>query len=294
MKKNPSILIPKPSRFGDIISYLPYLVHTKKMCPDAYIHFLVDKSCWQICNFLINHPLIDKLTVSKERDNADFEVKQAIDAGYDYIQNPYPQVTSPDYFNRHSVAKENFIMSECLIDGRWVRLNLAPHYERLSREEKCPRLYPWFDIERNKKTIAIFAESGYNNFDPSILQRSPSDQWWWKLENLLNKAGFETVRLGFKDKPKLSLFDAIKYALGCDFVIGTDSGTSWLVGAFGHPQAVIYTNYKPNHSNNPDAFLPLNYRNNLVPFFGTDKNVNNVRQTDIVESILDGFALKQI
>ena len=256
----------------------------KNTFPDSYINFFIDKSCSQISQFLLNHECIDKISISKEKDRADFELNNLKD--YSYIFHPYPNITKNDYYNYHSVQKENFIMSleYSWEENSWRRIS-EDLYDYLNADEKKPKLNLWFDVERHNNTIAIFPEAGYNNNDPSIVKRSPNTEWWNKMEALLSKKGFNIVKLGFKDKPNMSLFDVIKFALGCDLVLSTESGAAHIIGAYGHPQIVFYTNYKDDHHSNLDAFVPFNYKNNLLSFCGADKNINNISQEEIISTI---------
>jgi len=62
-KKNPKILIIKPSAFGDIIHSLPVLAAIKKRFPHASVHWVVAEG---LHRFLAGHPLIDRLWIFRK------------------------------------------------------------------------------------------------------------------------------------------------------------------------------------------------------------------------------------
>lgn len=279
------------SMLGDIIVSLPFLNYLEKVYPNSYKCAYIDKKCGQIAPFLINHSLIDKIQVSDESDKITQKDIDFIN-GFDLKFHPFPQHPGEhDWFNKRNIIEETFRMN-FLIGQGYINPN---EYEKLTEEEKKPRLYQWFNTKRENKTIALWCESGYANQDETINQRSPSFEFWSKLVDILVK-DYKVIQLGHPnskllenkkiiDLRNLSLFDAVKISLGCDLVIGTDSGSQWIIGAYGHPQICLYTNYKKDHIQNKKAFLPVNYKNNLVDIYGKDGNINNIEVEEVLEKV---------
>ena len=40
-----------------------------------------------------------------------------------------------------------------------------------------------------------------------------------------------------------------------------------------------------DHNNNVDAFCPLNHKNNAIYMYGENKNINNIKQEEVLEKI---------
>jgi ADP-heptose:LPS heptosyltransferase len=80
------------------------------------------------------------------------------------------------------------------------------------------------------------------------------------------------------------LFEQIKTCLGCDLVVGTDSGFNWLIGSYGHPMINLLSVTFSKHTQNLLAFAPDNYLNNNINLFA-DGGCDNINQEEILESI---------
>ncbi len=277
---------------GDIIGSLPFLTYLEKIRPGSYKMVYIDKKCAHIAPFLLNHPLIDKIYISEDSDKVS-EKDAEYCKKFDMVFEPFVSVYFQDWFNTihitESLFRLNFLCGSGYIDPK--------EWDRLTEEEKCPKLYQWFEpIEYWRKTIAIWPFSGYANSDASIQLRSPSLEWWEKMVELLYEAGFDVNQYGHPESPligdgktvddfrDMSLFDAIKDSLACDLSITTDSGSSWLLNAYGHENICLYTNYKEGHVTNVDAYVPKNWKNNLISIYGKD-NINNIKQEEVLESI---------
>lgn len=292
VNKSPSIFgVVRPSLLGDVVASLPFLNYLEKIYPESYKLAYIDKKCAQILPFLINHPLIDKIQVSEQPDNISLNDLKLFEF-FDIIFNPFPRLTRPDYYNYHHITKELFCMNEIIWKNE--RIN-SKEWDKLSEKERQPKLYQWFDIERKNKTIAIWPFSGYSTKQDSLSPnlRSPSKEWWIKLIDMLSD--YKIIQFGHPKSEKLNdpriidcrqlnLFDAVKISLGCDLSITTDSGVSWILGAYGVNQIVLYTNYLPNHYQNFDAMVAVNWKNNIISLFG-ENGINNINQEKVIDSI---------
>jgi ADP-heptose:LPS heptosyltransferase len=291
MNKNLSIFgVVRPSLIGDCVLSTVFLNYLEKIYPNSYKCAYIDKKCNQIVPLLTNHPLIDKVQVSELKDQISDNDANFINK-FDLKFHPFPQHwRQNDWYNHHNIIDETLSMNFLIGKGYME----PSQFDILTKEEKCPRLYQWFDTERQNKTIAIWAKSGYGNQDQTIDLRSPKTEWWGELCLNLNKMGYKCLLFGHPksdyientiDYRNLSLFDAVKVSLGCDTVIGTDSGTSWIIGAYGHSQIILYTNYKKDHITNTKAFCPINYKNNSIDIYGENGNINNITIEEVLQQI---------
>lgn len=279
------------SLIGDIIVSLPFLTYLEKKYPKSYKCSYIDKKCSQIIPFLINHPLIDKIQISNKSDevtNIDIDFINKFDIKYHpFPQHPYEH----DYWNHRHFVHETFLMNFKIHEGYIDPME----WNSLTKEETFPKLSQWFDISKNDKSIAIWPFSGYTR-DSSISSnlRSPSKEWWNSLCLML--PDYKILQFGHPDSESLegkniidcrrySLFDAIKASLGCDCSITTDSGPSWILGAYGANQICLYTNYAINHHSNLDCYVPLNHKGNLIPIFGKN-GINNILPEHVISNIM--------
>jgi ADP-heptose:LPS heptosyltransferase len=289
---NPKIFTGKPSRYGDIICFIPFITYLKKIYPESYVTFFIDKTCAPVTQFLLNYPGIDRFQISLEEDKV---IPKDIDKNYDLIFNLYNNLTNPSYYNYHNVQKENFIMSEIYTKDGLVKIE-PKEYDLLTNQEKLPILNQYFKTERSQKTIAIWPFSGYGDSE-TTRKRSPSAEWWAVLTDALLLKGYKLLEFGhpnnksltekaskIQDLRHMSLFDSIKISLGCDLVITTDSGVSHIFGAYGMNQICLYSPYQQNHFQNFEAMTPVNYKNNLTLFCGHD-NINSINQEEIINII---------
>lgn len=292
MNKCPSIFgALRPSLLGDIIISTTFLNYLEKVWPRSYKVAYIDKKCQQILPFLFNHPLIDKIQVSNKSDEITQEDVDFINK-FDIKYHPFPQHPyGEDFYNTRDIIHETFLMNYEIGKGYINPIE----WNKMEREDKFPRLEKWFDIEKRNKTIAIWPSSGYNLTNGVARNlRSPTKEWWEKLVETLSD--YKIIQLGMPnsellnhsniiDCRNLNLFEAIKISLSCDINLGTDSGSSWLVGAYGHPQIILFTNYNLDHFTNFDAFVPTNYKNNAISICGKNKDINNIEQEEVLSAI---------
>jgi ADP-heptose:LPS heptosyltransferase len=289
MTKSPLISYALTSMYGDLICRLPFLNYLEKRFPNSYKSVYIDPKCSQIAPFLLNHPLIDNIYIS-DKDDIITEQDKDYFRRFDLAFHPYPQVTRPDYYNHWGVLEENLRMATLINGGRINPAELS----LLTPEEKYPKLTQWFNIEKQEKTIAVLPFSGYNN-DPSIQKRSPSKEWWLELVKKLRDKGYRINQYGSPkselldhaavfDRRKLGLFDMVKEVLSCELSISTDSGSAWILGAYGTKQVIIYSNYLNDHHTNTDAFKPLNCKGNAHYVFGAN-GINGIPQEEILKLI---------
>lgn len=245
------IFFSRGSILGDIIGSLPGLTFLHKKYNNPYIYFPVAQKCKQIVPFLQNHPLISDIKLTDGEESLG-EIDQEIIKNCDLSFNIFPHHSDIYWYNNHGFLEDIFLLSGLTKED----------YESLTPEEKLPKLYIDFPIERQNKTIAFLGFAGYGGDNP----RSPNKNKW---ENILSRfPDYKFLHIGSEKDPllnidnylnitNLSLFEQFSIALGCDAAIGTDSGSSWILNAYSLiPCLNFITMWQINHYENPLALAP--------------------------------------
>ena len=290
---------------GDIIMALPLLPYFEKKYPDSYKILVIQKKCAICAPLFLNHPLIDKIKITDEWSGVGKEdIKLANQCQIkDKFWTGKPGRANPkggwhDDSKWHN--KRSCIEETARIYG------VLDLMETLTKDELYPKLYKWFDVGRPnaistysksntasndefKNSVAIwpFASSGHKG-------RSPSVSWWKKVIDALGNKGISVFHYGrdseaiITDHPKYfketryCYFDQVKMAIASQVVIGPDSGSMWVMGAYSHPAINLVTNFLPNHNSNLLALNPIN-RNATTLF---EKNgCDNIPLDKIISSV---------
>lgn len=282
MNKNFKLFSGRASLIGDTIMFLPALNYLETKYPNSYKIFPISKKTHQSAPLFINHPLIDKIYVLEEEEGFSAQDIKLIKE-CDFAINPFPNHPDvKDWYNYYNCIEETI---------RMAGINLK-EFNSLPIDFKKPKLEKWFKITKNEKTIAIwpFANYGIDN------NRNPSVEWWQNLLKILDKE-YKILHFGAPAEPNLgeglnnyynltnlSFFEMVKITLGCEFSIGTDSGSSWVIGAYGFPQINLILKNSPNHIKNFTAFSPENYLNNKIDLIGLDGRDSIIKE-DVIQSI---------
>ncbi len=288
MDKKIKIFAGRGSLIGDTVMFLPALTILEKYFPDSYKIFPISQKTSYSSVFFLNHPLIDKIHIVEQHEGLGHQDVEIIKK-CDYFIHPFPQhppcpglTVGIDnfWYNHYTCVEETMRMASISMDA----------FKSLEEQEKKPKLYQWFNSERKNKSIAIHARAGYN--DAPI--RNPSTTYWKELTKKIQDKGYKIYHCGVEKEEDigenitrithLSLFDQIKVCLGCDLVIGTDSGFNWLIGAYGHPMISLLCCSAPNHNQNLFAFAPDNYKNNNINLLAHG-SCDNIKQEEILDAI---------
>jgi ADP-heptose:LPS heptosyltransferase len=259
--KNLKIIGLRPSKGGDIITSLPVLDLLEQKYPNSYKTVSIAKKNYVFAQLLFNHPLIDRIYINEILEK---EAEEDINFynSHDIIIRPDLQHPDPYWYNKYHMVEENFIM----MGMDWNDLDISL---------RTPRLIKWFDHLYFDKTIAIWPMAG-SGLD---IKRSPSQNWYQTLvDSILKHTDFKIFQFGhpndflvFNDSNRftnynhLDFFEQIKMTLGCSFMIGTDAGSSLVMGAYEFPQITLLTDWMENHVSNFEALSPLN-KNNISIF----------------------------
>ena len=288
MENNVKLFAGRGSLIGDTIMFLPTLNVLEKLFPNSYKIFPISQKTSHSAVFFLNHPLIDKIHILEKWEGLgenDIELAKKCDH---YI-NPFPQHPACPGL---TVGVDNFWYNNfnCVQETMRMASFSEKNLDFLSEKEKKPKLYQWFPVEKKDKSIVIHARAGYNNDS----RRNPSTKYWRELTKKIQEKGYKIYHCGVENEEdigediiritNLSLFDQIKFSLGCDLVLGTDSGFNWLVGAYGHPMISLLCSYMPNHNQNLLALAPENYSNNNINLLNTE-SCDKINQEEILEAI---------
>ncbi len=271
--KNFKLFLGRSDLIGDTVMCEPSLRYFEKIYPNSYKYWHLLGKTSQAASLWLNHPLIDRLKISKNLesyDEEDYEIMRKCDI----VINTRPQHKIEDWYNYYNCVEETIQMAG---------INLDHFNSILTEEERRPKLYKWFKeglFEEEKvgycvnetfhtkkiKNIAIQPFCGYGKG----LNRSPDAGFWSKLIEKLLSLDYYVYHYGFVNEPSLSskagykklthlpFFEQIKAALDSEIIVGGDSGFMWTVGAFSHKAVQLITNWLPNHNRNLLALAPVN------------------------------------
>lgn len=276
------------SMLGDCIASLPFAVYLEKCFPDSIKIALLDKKCVQLAPLLINIPYIDGIRITEKPDQITQNDEDYFKK-FDLVFEPFPTITEENYYNKRSVIEETFKMNWLRGKGR---INPA-EWDKLSKEERSPRLTQYFNAEKNDNYIAIWGNSGYVT-DLANQKRNPTKEYWADLVLRLIKKGYKVAQLGTSDHDlisektldlrRYSLFDAVKFSLGSLVSIGVDSGSQHVIAAYGHPQIILSTYWRSGHIQCPESLVPVNWKNRAINLFHPT-NINSIGYDQIIEGI---------
>ena len=276
--KNLKIIGLRPSKGGDVITSLPILNLLEKKYPHSYKTVSIAKKNSVFAQLLFNHPLIDRIHINEILENPN---QKDIDFfnSHDIVIPPNLQHPDLYWYNKYHMVEENFIM-------------MGMNWNELEEDLRIPKLVKWFDHIELKNTIAIWPMAG-SGMD---LKRSPSQNWYKNLVKLiLSETKYNIAQFGHpndfiieQNKERvtnynyLDFFEQIRMTLGCNLMIGTDAGSSLVMGAYGFPQITLLTDWMENHISNFNALAPLNKNNISIFEYG---GCNNISQEKVLQSI---------
>lgn len=273
----------RQSLIGDSIMALPLLTWAEKRWPGSFKYWQIARKCSQAAPLYLNHPLINELVIS-DCDEGMGPRDHAIAASCHIRVDTMPQHPDGDrvWVNYRDIYHETARMAGLTDED----------YATLTAEEKRPHLVQWFTVDRKPKgTIGIFAASAYGK-KQDWHSRFPSRQWYVKLLRRLVSEDYRIIQFGHPndfldeggafnhdvfcaDARELEFFQQIKEALGCDLVIGTDSGSTLVVGAYNSvPVISLLTNHTPGHTENLLAFSTNSLRNRSFVGLGSADNIS--------------------
>lgn len=250
----------RPHLIGDTCMAVAVAQAIRHWHPDAYFYWAVSAKCSQAAPLYLDHPAIDRIIV----EDAEGYGPRALEIAKTcrHVFNPLPQHPTGDrWVNEEGVN----IYSETF---RMAGLSLES-YRALPMDVQIPRLSQWFKTERRPKAVAIWPGARQGEKEN---RRVPPHQWWLDLSIRLGQEGYVVYHCGHPnefagqaplgdDVRHKSFMEMIALSLGCDAVIGTDSGSMVALAAYQSiPTISLLCPHWPRHTQNPFAFGPLGAR----------------------------------
>lgn len=290
--RSPSIIgILPPQQIGDCVCSLPAAHYIKKVFPNSYSVVALDPRTRELAPLLINYPDIDRIHIN-QKEGGYTEVEKKWVSTFDFNLPLFGHYVPESWAKTMSWREANFRLrfqfqpAGSLLSGNG--------WNDLTEEEKKPKLEQWFKVERFDKLIVLAPFVGYDLTNEMTRTRSPSLDWWKLVVEMLLQMGFTIAQIGttnfplvydhpsFYDKRSLSLLESVKVALGADLFIGACGGMSFLINAYGHKTICPYTDWVKNAT--PEALLPVNYKDRMIPIFGSD-GINSISLEKIREAV---------
>lgn len=281
---------------GDTIMALPSLCYLKRKYPKSYITWVIQGKCSQAAPLYLNHPLIDRIYITEGWEYRT-ENDERIKSNHDIIINETPPVIDPLWYNKINCVE--CVANMAGIDDIFSVIDEVESQPTLVKwwvdpdEQNDPRNHGYSTIHhkidsRDNFKIGIFPFAKYASQE----NRSPTLEWWSAVCSMLKAEGYSIEHFGWITEPNisgvetknvnLSFFEQIKKALTCDLVIGTDSGSMWVLGAFKIPSIYIMTYHMAGHNENPNALKPINVNGTML---FNPKNCNMVKPIDVIDKV---------
>lgn len=284
----------RPQILGDTLFTEVILNYWKNLYPDSEITWILARKCRQALKFWQNHPKISNILISKDLEGEIYEIDGKI---YNQRTDNLPFDVRIANFNPpaptdYTYNSEN---SNCVtLAWKMASLDLKDYYN-LPENQQRPRLYKTGPVFKYKKTIAVWCFAGYGTQD----NRSPSEEWWKETIQKLIERGYVVFHFGHPKEPKLSthynyfcmtdmeLYDQVMISIGCDAIVGTDSGSMWLCGAFGQAPLISLNTYSfAGHHQNPCALAPMHYSKKQINLFDPN-SCSHIPIEEVLKSIKD-------
>ncbi len=241
------------SRVGDSAMSYPVLAWLRKRFPDCYTHWQIARRHHSTVGLWLNNPLIDQIVVS-DCDEGMGPRDNTIAATCHVRFNVMPE---------HPDGDRNWAQYFTVWDETWRMAGLPiEEYRALDPYDQRCHLVQWFPVERQRpKTVALWPASNYG-VKQEWHSRYPSRSWMVKLSMRLASEGYIVVQCGHSndyadeggslssafatDVRHLSFMEQVRLSLGCDSIIGTDSGSTLVLAAYESvPTIQLLTDHMP-------------------------------------------------
>jgi len=281
---NNKLFMGRASMAGDNLSALVTARYVKKMDPAAKITWAIGKKCSSMAPLLLNHPDLEKIFITDGAEGLESERDFAESSSCDYRLNLNPQHPPGSIYPKSgNIYLESFLMAGFSLE----------QWESMSDEDKIPKLVKWWNpVKRpfgDKKTILF---TGMPNFGKES-NRWVSKKYLEELARKLINTGYAVIQSGgeqderwfdgwemsagfmsnYKRINERSFFEQIQIANEVDCIVGSDSGMSLILGAYGLPQVGILPIHWGNE-NNPSALSTNNPNNYSFYSIGGTDNID--------------------
>lgn len=238
------------SRVGDSVMAYATLAWLRQRFPDCYTHWQIARRHMSTLGLWHNNPLIDQLVVSDCEEGMgprDHQIASTCHIRF----NVMPEHPDGDrnWATRYTIWEETWRMAGLPIE----------EYRAMSSYDQRCHLTQWFPVERRPKTVALWPASNYG-VKQQWQSRFPSRLWMVQLVGRLIHEGYDVYQCGHPndyadeggslagaDQARHQPFmDQIALSLGCDAIIGTDSGSTLALAAYESvPTIQLLTDHMP-------------------------------------------------
>jgi len=258
-------------QIGDLAMCMIPCRSLKEKFPEIKITFGINKKYESIAPMFLNNNLIDDIHIWENYDNwpspndEEFLSKNH----FDLVFNPMPRMKNELWYLYHHHTQETCLMHD-LIPPQNLQINLTPWFEKYSKYKNCVAL-------------TCFSSAGASRDIPKDIAED--------IVNYIHSLGLETIQLGLSSHAKLkttyppiseSIFEDVKVAYSCKFLITADTGMNWLMSGYQSKVLGLY-----GYSAYPFT-APLKNRAPVNPnaIYLISDYIQNISKETIRESIL--------
>ena len=283
------------SQIGDAVSALCVYAYVRHHYPDAYTIWQLARKHVHATPLFYNHDLINQLTISDgDEGYGPRDIALAKTCQVRFPLMPEHPECAGGWPNRFSFYQETFRMAGLSME----------QWKTVPENFLCPRLVQWFPVERFPKTIAYWPCAAYG---ATQIRRSrhATRAWAESLVVRLLREGYNVIQFGhpndhaetggtlegcYADVREEPFMEQIKRSLGCDVIIGTDSGAGIALGAYeSNPNQIsLLTDHYPGHITNLTAFEPWNPNNRSFVGVGSADNISVDDVVKMVNNMIKG------
>ena len=216
-------------QIGDLaINMIPCQV-IKNMFPDCHLTFSINKKYSSAAPIFYHNPLIDEIKIWDAYDNwpSSEDTIWMNNNKFDIFFNPNPTVTDEEWFlKRHHT--EEVCRMHGLTAPQDLQIRLTKYFDTLDKYKNCVALSPFTSAGAQRDIPYSVAE---------------------KIVHYLHSLGLETIQLGVNGHPQLpttyqivggSIFDDVRIALSCKFLLTADTGINYLMSGYEHKVLGLY------------------------------------------------------
>jgi ADP-heptose:LPS heptosyltransferase len=245
----------------------------KEAYPDSHLTFGINKKYQSIAPIFEKNELIDDIRIWENYENwpSENDKQYLLDKKFDKVFHPMPQHKYDNWY-----IKYHHTEAVCMMHDLVPPKNLQISFNR------------WFELdEKYKDCVALTCFSSVG-----AIRDIPKD-FANKIIDYIHSLGLKTIQLGLKDHPRLnttyepiggSIFDDIKIALSCRFLLTTDTGMNWITSGYKAKVLALYSclsypTYAPiinRAPRNPNAIYLENYNIQDIDFELIKDSVNKL------------------
>lgn len=260
-------------QIGDLAMNMIACRAFKETYPESHLTFGINRKYQSIAPIFQNNKLIDDIKIWENYDNwpSENDRQYLLDKKFDKVFHPMPQHKYNNWYIKYHHTEAVCIMHDLI----------PPKNLQISFNQ-------WFELDKQYKdcvALTCFSSAG-------AIRDIPQD-FANKIVDYIHSLGLKTIQLGLRDHPKLnttyepiggSLFDDIKIALSCKFLLTADTGMNWILSGYQSKvlalySALSYPTYAPiiNRSpRNKNAIYLENYNIKDINFEVIKDSINKL------------------